>query len=247
MKLSVIIPVYNEKDTIVQLLKQVNEVAVDKEIIVVDDCSDDGTRQILMQEFKQGENFKIILLDKNQGKGSAIRSALLRAKGDFIVIQDADLEYEPRDYLKLLEPLEKGKACVVYGSRFLGLSLVRYFKRWFQSKLQHRECDIGHVYCSNFLGIQFLNALVFILYGTHITDEATCYKMFRADILKNMKIRCKGFEFCPEVTARSLKMGYKIREVPISYFPRTTEHGKKIGWRDGLTAIFTLIKYRFID
>lgn len=247
MKLSVIIPVYNEKNTIRQLLNQVNEVAVDKEIIVVDDCSDDGTRQILTQEFKPGENFKIILLDKNQGKGFAIRSALSSAKGDFIIIQDADLEYDPKDYLKLLKPLEKGEACVVYGSRFLGLSSFYYFKRWVTRKLENKECDIGHIYCSNFFGIQLLNVLVFILYGARITDEATCYKMFRADILKNMQIRCKGFEFCPEVTAKLSKRGHKIHEVPISYYPRTTEHGKKISWRDGLTAIFTLIKYRFID
>lgn len=247
MKISVIIPVHNEKDTIEELTQRVKAVEVDKEIIIVDDKSTDGTDTILRDKFSNTTGIKTIFLEKNQGKGFAIRTALEYVTGDIVIIQDADLEYDPNDYKKLIKPFQENKAFVVYGSRFMYLNILQYTWRWCLGKLRGKPCSIGHIYFSNFLGIKFLNFLIFILYGKTITDEATCYKAFRRDVLKNIKLNCTRFEFCPEVTAKVCKMGYDIYEVPISYQPRTSEHGKKLSWEDGLVAIATLIKYRFID
>jgi len=229
MKLSIIMPVYNEKSTIKEIIHQIKNVPIDKEIIIADDCSTDGTREILRklqsEEYDKGE-IKIIYHEKNMGKGWAIRTALKYVSGEIVIIQDADLEYEPEDYPRLIEPIVSGEASVVYGPRSLGKKIS---------------------YLSFYLGGQFLSFLTNILYGSHITDEATCYKVFRADVIKGINLKCERFEFCPEVTAKLLKKGYKIYEVPIHYYPRSIKEGKKINWKDGLEAIWTLIKYRFID
>jgi len=225
MKLSVIIPVYNERATILEVLKKVKSVPVEKKIIIIDDGSTDGTKEIL-KEIQETQDLKIIFKDKNEGKGSAIREGLKYVSGDVVVIQDADLEYDPMDWLKMLNIIQEGKADVVYGSRVLG--------RGEKSSLAF------------YLGGRFLSSLASILYRIKITDEPTCYKMFKVDVIRSIKLKCKGFEFCPEVTAKVAKKGYEIYEVPISYQPRKIKEGKKIRWKDGVVAIWTLIKYRFL-
>lgn len=227
MKLSVIIPVYNEKATLRQILDKVIKVNVEKELIVVDDMSTDGSREIL-EGYSKMDNVKVVLHGKNQGKGAAIRSGIRHVTGDIVVIQDADLEYEPEDYLFLMKPIAEGKANVVYGSRELGTTN-------------------SHSYFSFYIGGKFLSWLTNILYGSRITDEPTCYKVFRGELLKSIDLKCERFEFCPEVTAKVLKRGEKIFELPIHYYPRTKNEGKKIKWRDGAEAIWTLIKYRFTE
>ena len=226
-KLSIIIPVYNESDTILDILDIVKKVPlknIEKEIIIVDDYSTDGTR-VLLRKIKD-KSVKVIFHDKNCGKGSAIRTALVCATGDFTIIQDADLEYNPNEYYKLLGPLLNGEADVVYGFR----------------NLKNR-----HYYASFYMGVKFLTSLANFLYGMNITDEATCYKVFRTDLLKSLNLKCNKFEFCPEVTAKIGKRKIKIVEVPISYNPRKFEEGKKIKAFDGVVAIWTLLKYKFID
>ncbi len=225
MKLSVIIPVYNEKETISPAIRRVIDVPIHKEIIVVDDGSTDGTGDILRDTVKEDPEIEVIFLGRNMGKGSAIRAGIEKVSGDFVVIQDADLEYDPMDWIEMLRVAVSEDAPVVYGSRVLGggpkSSLAFYF------------------------GGRLLSVLTNILYRTGITDEPTCYKMFRADIIKSLELRCTGFEFCPEVTAKLAVKGYRIREVPISYNPRRIREGKKIRWHDGITAVFTLLRYRF--
>jgi glycosyltransferase involved in cell wall biosynthesis len=225
MKLSVIIPVYNERATILEVLKKVKSVPVEKEIIIIDDGSTDGTKEIL-KEIQETQDLKIIFKDKNEGKGAAIREGLKYVSGDVVVIQDADLEYDPMDWLKMLNIIQGGKADVVYGSRVLG--------RGEKSSLAF------------YLGGRFLSFLASILYRIKITDEPTCYKMFKVDVIRSIKLKCKGFEFCPEVTAKVAKKGYEIYEVPVGYKPRKIKEGKKIRWKDGVVAIWTLIKYRFL-
>jgi len=227
MKLSVIMPVYNEEDNIMGIVRKVMNVKIDKELIIVDDCSKDGTRETL-RKIDNNNNIRVIYHRKNMGKGMAIRTAIKYVTGDIIVIQDADLEYEPEDYYELIRPIIEGKADVVYGSRELLKENKRSYYRYA-------------------MGGRFLSWLTNLLYRSNITDEPTCYKVFRADILKSIKLDCKKFEFCPEVTAKILKRGIKIYEVPIHYYPRSMEQGKKIRFRDGLQAIWTLIKYRFLD
>jgi len=226
MKLSVIMPVYNEKHTIKEIVRKVMNVNMEKEIIIVDDCSIDSTREALKKI--DNNNIKIIYQDENMGKGMAIRTAIKYVTGDIIIIQDADLEYEPEDYYELIRPIIEGKADVVYGSR----ELLK------KNKWSYYRYAIGG---------RFLSWLTNLLYHSSITDEPTCYKVFKADILKSINLDCKKFEFCPEVTAKVLRRGIKIYEVPIHYYPRSIEQGKKIGWKDGLQAVLTLIKYRFID
>lgn len=225
MKLSVIIPVYNEKNTIEELVEKVNAVPIDKEIIIIDDGSTDGTRQILGEIVEKNPSVKVIFQPYNMGKGCAIRRAIQEITGDVTVIQDADLEYEPMDYLNLIEPIKQGKSDVVYGSRVLGKNPI--------SSLLF------------YIGGRFLSFLTNFLYRTSITDEPTCYKMFRSNILKSIKLECKGFEFCPEITAKIAKRKIRIYEVPIRYIPRSIKEGKKIRWKDGLVAIWILIKNRF--
>lgn len=227
MKLSVIIPVYNEMRTIAEILRRVKLVDIPKEVIVVDDGSTDGTRDYL-RSLESREGFKVLYQDKNMGKGAAIRKAIDHVSGDIVIIQDADLEYDPQDYRKVIAPIFEGRANVVYGSRYINpandLPWTRYK-----------------------VGVLALTAVANLLYGAGITDEATCYKAFKADVLKSLPLKCKRFEFCPEVTAKVRKRGYRIEEVPISFHYRTVKEGKKIGWKDGLEAVLTLIKYRFID
>ena len=230
MKLSVIIPVYNEKNTILKIIEKVQNVPIEKEIIIVDDGSTDGTRDILNQKSNiknQISNLKVILKERNEGKGSAIRRGLEEITWDVVVIQDADLEYEPMDFLKLIKPIEEGKTKVVYGSRVLSRSK--------KSSLMF------------YMGGRILSFITNFLYNTRITDEPTCYKMFKAEVIKSINLKCRKFEFCPEITAKVRKKGYKIIEIPINYNPRSIKQGKKIRWKDGLIAVWTLVKYKFVD
>jgi glycosyltransferase involved in cell wall biosynthesis len=227
LKLSIIIPCYNEKNTILDILGKIEVVSLDKEIIIVDDCSTDGTREIL-KSLSLNAKAKVYFHDQNQGKGAAIRTGIKHVEGDIVIIQDADLEYDPNDYYELVKPIVEGKAEVVYGSRLL-----------------HKGFSIS--YLRYYLGGLVLSWMTNLLYGIHITDEPTCYKVFKTEVLKGINLKCKRFEFCPEVTAKISKKKIKIYEVPISYDPRRLEEGKKIGWWDGVEAVWTLLKYRFVD
>lgn len=230
-KLSIVVPVYNEKDTVLQILSKIDSVdlgPVEKEIIIVDDGSTDGTRELLRG---LGDKYKILYQDKNRGKGAALRAGFKETTGYWIVVQDADLEYDPDDLKKLLQKIQEPDIKVVYGSRHLN-------KNYFTERRS------GYLYA---LGGIFLTRLANILYGIKITDEPTCYKMFRADLLRNLNLECERFEFCPEVTAKIAKRKIKIYEVPIEYFPRHKNEGKKINWRDAAEAAWTLIKYKFKD
>jgi len=225
MKLSVLMPVYNEKDTIEEIIQRVQMVDLEKELIIVDDCSTDGTKEILQR--LNEPNVKILCHSQNLGKGAAVKTALEEATGEIIIIQDADLEYSPEEYPKLIEPILKGKADVVYGSRFLGVHQVFMF--W------------------HFLGNKFLTFITNILYNTMLTDMETCYKAFRAEVLKKIRIRSNRFNFEPEVTAKVFKQNLRVYEIPITYEGRDYKEGKKITWRDGISAIWALLKYRFVD
>jgi glycosyltransferase involved in cell wall biosynthesis len=223
-KLSVIIPVFNESSTIDILLTRVwNEKLFSwkKEIIVVDDGSTDGTRKILSRWEKR---VHVVYQKKNGGKGAAVKQGLLHATGDVILIQDADLEYSPSDYKILLTPFENPRVYVVYGSRFLGPHLSTMF-----------------VYA---LGNKFVTLVTNLLYNTNITDMETGYKVFRKEVLANITIQAKRFDFEPEITAKILKSGYQIYEVPISYYGRKFTEGKKLTWKDGVAALLTLLRYR---
>lgn len=228
LKVSIIIPVYNEENHIEKIIPQVQKAPVDieKEIIIVDDGSTDKTAKIL-KKYQKFKNIKIIFQTKNKGKGSAIRRGLKETRGEIILIQDADDEYSVQDYPKILEPIIRGKAKVVYGSRFLG--------------------KISGMRLQNRLANKILTFTANILYGLKITDEATAYKVFSKDVIKSINLKCERFEFCPEVTAKIAKRGHKILEVPINYCGRTTASGKKIKLKDAFSAFWTLIKYRFID
>ncbi len=230
MKISVIIPAHNEERTIDEIIRRVKAVGINKEIIVIDDASNDETGRILdriSRENDPANPVKVIRHLRNHGKGAAIRSGLKEASGDIVIIQDADLEYDPRDYHRLVQPIIDGKTSVVYGSRCLG---------------KNKISSPGF-----FLGGKLLSFLANCFYRAGITDEPTCYKVFRREVLRNLDLKCRRFEFCPEVTAKVCKRGYKIYEVPISYYPRKIKEGKKIRFSDGLDAIWTLVKYRFID
>jgi dolichol-phosphate mannosyltransferase len=226
LKLSVIIPCYNELQDIDKVIEAVERVDLPKEIIVVDDGSTDGTSEML-KRYSDGKRAIVHLSALNFGKGTAIRTGLKYATGDIIVIQDADLEYDPSQIPRLIQPIVEGKADAVYGSRFRGRITGM---RW-----------------QNRLANKILTFTANLLYGAHITDEATCYKAFRAEVLKPLPLKCSRFEFCPEVTAKTRKRGIKIAEVPIDYVSRTALQGKKIRWTDAFSAMWTLIKYRFVD
>jgi glycosyltransferase involved in cell wall biosynthesis len=227
MNLSVVIPVYNEVENIGEILKRVQATKLAKEIIIVDDGSKDGTRDTL-RNLDGRENVRVILHERNQGKGAAVVTGLRAAQGDVLLIQDADLEYDPREYPILLQPIEEGKADVVYGSRFLGAP--------------HRVTMFWHLMAN-----RMLTLMTNVLYNTILTDMETGYKVFRREVIENMKIRAKRFDFEPEFTAKVLKRKYRIYEVPISFNPRDYSQGKKIGLKDAFEAVWTLLKYRFMD
>ncbi len=233
MKISVIIPLYNEINNIQELFNRVDKVNLEKEIIIVDDGSKDGSREWLKD--LQHPDVKKVYHEKNYGKGKAIRSGIEHATGDIVIVQDADLEYDPNDYYELVKPIEEGKANVVYGSRIKG-NLIKNMKS------KHTKAYYEYYY-----GGKILTILANILYNAKITDEPTCYKVFKTDIIKNINLKCERFEFCPEVTAKVRKKGHKIYEVPIKYNPRTLKEGKKIKFRDGFEAVWTLLKYKFKD
>jgi dolichol-phosphate mannosyltransferase len=229
MKVSILIPVYNEFSTLPLVLRRVIDAPLpdgcEKEIVVVDDGSTDGTTELL-REFKDTPTVLVHYSIVNFGKGAAIRQGLARATGDVILIQDGDLEYDPRDYMSVLDPLVHGKADVVYGSRFRG---GMRGMRW-----------------SNWLANKILTWTANLIFQAGISDEATAYKAFRTEVLRGMRLECVRFEFCPEVTAKIRRLGFKINEVPISYNPRGIAEGKKIRWQDGVEAFWTLIRYRVI-
>mgnify|MGYP003879806189 CR=1 FL=1 len=218
-------PVYNEVATLPEILRRVEAIPVEKEIIIVDDGSTDGSTEFLKS--LPPDRAKVILREKNMGKGAAIRAALPEVTGDIVVIQDADLEYDPRDLLKLLQPILDGKADVVYGSRFTGERKNMFFWHW--------------------VGNRFLTLITNILFDSTLSDMETCYKMIRVDILRDIELRSNRFEFEVEITAKILKRGHRIYEVPISYAGREFHEGKKITWKDGLAAVWYLLKYRFTD
>jgi dolichol-phosphate mannosyltransferase len=220
---TVIVPVYNEAAHLGELLQAIHASPVKKEIIIVDDGSTDGTREKL-QSLPPVDDVTVVFHEKNYGKGAAIRTALAYARGEYVLIQDSDLEYDPQDYPRLLRPLQEGKANVVYGVR----------------------PDRPERGLRFFLGAKLLTHLTNLLYGAGIHDEATCYKVARRSLLAQLHLQCRRFEFCPEVTAKLCRMGEKIVEVPISYHPRSAVEGKKIRHSDGWLAIWTLIHYRFL-
>ena len=223
VKLSIIIPCYNERENIIKILDKVDQAEVPhKEIIVVDDMSTDGTRKILEERVKE-RVAKIVYHEQNGGKGAALKTGFSHATGDIVIIQDADMEYDPMEYPQVIEPIVKGEADVVYGSRFL------------ESKAKG--------YLSNRLANKFLTKLSNLFTGLHLTDMETCYKAFKREIIQSVDIEEKRFGFEPEITAKIAKMKIRIKEVPISYYPRTNAEGKKIGFKDGLRAIYCIMKY----
>jgi glycosyltransferase involved in cell wall biosynthesis len=224
--LSVVMPAYNERDTIEEIIRRVVAVPIRTQLIVVDDGSKDGTRDILAR-LQQELGFELVLQERNQGKGAALRRGFQQVKGDLVVIQDADLEYSPEEYPELIELICQGRADVVYGSRFLGRHRVFLF--------------------SHYLGNRILTLLTNILYNTMLTDMETCYKVMRAEIVRGMNLRSNGFGIEPEMTAKIFKGRYRVYEIPISYDGRGYEDGKKIGWRDGVVALWVLLKHRVID
>ena len=226
MKLSVLVPAYNEERTIARCLEAVRSrnPGRELEVVIVDDGSTDGTYAAAKAAAKPGD--QVLKHERNRGKGAAVRTAIAAATGEVILIQDADLEYDPGDYAKLLEPIEAGRAEVVYGSRILNPANGRSYARYYW-------------------GGRFISLWTSLLYGVRVTDEPTCYKVFKAGVLRSLDLRCDGFEFCPEATAKVLKRGIRIHEVPISYHPRRIEEGKKIRWHDGVIALWTLLRLRF--
>lgn len=228
MKLSVVIPVYNEKNTIEKIVDLVRGVdGIDKEIIIVDDASSDGSQDVLKEIEKKYPDIKVLYKDKNKGKGDTLKVGFKHTSGDYVIIQDADLEYDPQDYKKLLRALEEEKVDVIYGSRFSGsyekMSTLHYF------------------------GNKFLTLVTNLLFGVMLTDMETCYKLMPGDFVRKLNIKSTRFEFEPEITAKILKAGLKIKEVPISYKGRAFSEGKKITWKDGFNAIYSLIKFKFTD
>lgn len=229
--LSVIMPVYNETRTLHEIIKRVRSVPIPKEIIIVDDGSKDGTRDMLRNEIEgKIPEVKVFYHDKNRGKGAAIRTAIEKCSGDYVLVQDADLEYDPKEYFGLLEPILDGRADVVFGSRFIG------------GGGPHRVHLFWHS-----LGNKVLTTLSNMMTNLNLTDMEVCYKVFKLEVIKKINLRSNRFEFEPEITAKVARMGCRIYEVPISYSGRDYSEGKKIGWRDGVTAIWSIFRYRFFD
>ena len=225
-KLSVIVPVFNERNTVVEIMRRMRAVAlpIEREIILVDDGSSDGTRQVLEQ--LGDSTVHIVRHAANRGKGAAIRTGLEQVTGDLVLIQDADLEYDPEDWPKLLAPIFRGKATVVYGSRFTGERRNMLFLHW--------------------MGNRILSLVTNVLYNTTLSDMETCYKLFDRRVFDGITIRSDRFDFEPEITAKVLRKGIRIYEVPISYTGREFDEGKKITWRDGFAALYALVKFRFV-
>ena len=230
-KLSILMPVYNEKKTILKIIEEVKKAKLKglaKEIIIVDDFSTDGTRDILRKI--KDSSVRIYYHNKNQGKGTAVRTAISNSKGNILLIQDADLEYSPKEYGKLLKPILENKADVVYGSRFESI-----------------RKNLKKMYKLHYIGNLFLTFMTNILYNAKISDMETGFKVFRKKVIKNMNLRAKRFDFEPEITSKILKRGYKIHEVPVEFVGRKFDEGKKITWKDGVKAAYYLLKYRFVD
>lgn len=221
-------PVYNEKGTLLQIIQKIDSLPEElkRELIIIDDGSTDGTREIL-KDLESREGTKIIYKETNSGKGDSLKIGFKNSIGDYVIIQDADLEYDPNDYIKLISEVKKNPKTVVYGSRFLGV---------------YESMSGLHYY-----GNKALTIITNILYGIALTDMETCYKLFPGDLIRGLKLNAKRFEFEPEVTAKILKSGYNIVEVPINYYGRSHSEGKKITWKDGFNAIFSLLKYKFYD
>ena len=224
--LSVVMPAYDESETIEEIIRRVLAVPVRTQLIVVDDGSKDGTREILAR-LERELGFTVVLQPSNQGKGAALRRGFEEVRGDIVVIQDADLEYSPEEFPALIELIADGRADVVYGSRFLG---------------RHRVFLFTH-----YLGNRVLTLITNVLYNTMLTDMETCYKVMRTDVLRSMTLHSDGFGIEPELTAKIFKRGYRVYELPISYDGRGYEEGKKITWRDGVVALWVLLKYRFTE
>lgn len=222
---SIIVPIYNERELIREVLRRVRALPFRMQLILVDDGSSDGTEKILREEEAPKPGTLVLRHPQNRGKGAAIRTGLEHAMGDIVLIQDADLEYQPEELPRLLAPLIRGEASVVYGSRFIG--------------------SVKRMRLPNRVANHLLAWLVSLLYGQRITDEATAYKLFRREVIQGIELKCEGFEFCPEVTAKVLRRGVTITELPVSFVARTPEEGKKIGWRDFITAVRVLIGCRF--
>ncbi len=225
MRLSVVMPCYNEADTLPLILAKVRAVNIDKEIIVIDDCSTDATAAVLAAEQQHDPTLRVYRHEQNRGKGAAVRTGFAQAHGDIIIIQDSDLEYDPNDYYEVVTPIIEGKVNVVFGSRFMGRHTGMYF--W------------------NALGNKFLTFLTNFLFNCWLSDMETCYKAFRADIIKGIPLESNDFRIEPEMTAKILLRGHRIYEVPVSYLGRTYEEGKKMKPSQGLWAIWALVKYRF--
>jgi dolichol-phosphate mannosyltransferase len=233
MRLSILMPAYNEEDTIEEIIKQVDTVDlrrinVEKELIIVDDGSKDKTIEIVHKLQKRYKYIKFIQHKKNTGKGGAIKTAIKAATGNVMIVQDADLEYDPQDYFKCILPILKGEAKVVYGSRRLDKRNKQYS---------------GFSYYLGGIGITMIFNMLFF---TRLTDEPTCYKTFRSDVIRRIKIDGNKFDWEPEVTAKIVRRGIRIHEVPIRYYPRSSDEGKKIRWKDGIDAVLTMLKYRFV-
>jgi glycosyltransferase involved in cell wall biosynthesis len=224
--LSVVMPVYNEIETVEEMIRRVGAVPLRTQLIVVDDCSIDGTRDLLVR-LQQELGFTLLLQPRNQGKGAALRRGFTAVEGDLVVIQDADLEYSPEEFPQLIELICQGRADVVYGSRFLG---------------RHRVFLFTH-----YAGNRLLTLITNVLYNTMLSDMETCYKVMRAEVLRSMRLESNGFGIEPELTAKIFKRGYRVYEVPITYDGRGYEEGKKITWRDGVVALWVLLKYRFTE
>jgi glycosyltransferase involved in cell wall biosynthesis len=227
MKLSIVMPVFNERTTLPAVLERVASVSFDKEIVIVDDGSTDGTREYLQKMAQDpGEGIRVFFHDRNRGKGAALRTGFREVQGDLVIIQDADLEYDPKDYPNLLNPILDGRADVVYGSRFLGGP--------------HRVLFFWH-----YVGNKLLTLISNMLTNLNLSDMETCYKVFRAEVIKNLAFSSDGFDIEAEITVKIAKAGYRVYETPISYSGRDYSEGKKITWRDAFPALWALIKYRF--